>query len=223
MGAEFYIVSEYTEHIAPSEGNDGVLTVSVTADPDMDGYVYLLDTIDGMTPISLTGVENVPAGAQLEQIMLGEAAAFRLKASDASSPVSLTASFSCPGFYDKEAEADDTGSPSIPVSHKFTNLFDTQIGKYSVTVLIPENNEIVKVSTPSKYVDYKLDIKDGRRSVSTSKSKLAPAGTVTLSMSYGKPLASKGYGKVLIWAFCLAIGGAVFYARLPKKERVKTR
>jgi hypothetical protein len=215
--AENYTVETYNETYAPGEKTDGILTVQLKAAPGADGYVYLVKTIAKMTPRgNLEGAQN--ASGSLESYKQGDMDFFRVKASNPDASVSLTARFDCPGFYGAKPKAGDTGAPSIPVNCKFTNPFNTTVGSYNVKVILPEGEEVIAVTTPRAYADFVLGKDGDTRSVSISKKKLTPTSAVTLTFSFGKTLANSALGVILLWLACLAVGGAVLIARLPRKK-----
>jgi hypothetical protein len=215
--AENYTVETYNETYTPGEKTDGILTVQLKAAPGADGYVYIVKTIAKMTPRgNLEGTQNV--SGPLESYKQGDIEFFRVKASNPGTAASLTARFDCPGFYGAKPKAGDTGAPSIPVNCKFTNLFSTTVGAYSVKVVLPQGEEVIAVTAPKAYADYVLGLEGGSRSVSTSKKKLTPASAITLNFSFGKTLANSAPGLILLWLVCLALGGAVLIARLPRKK-----
>jgi hypothetical protein len=74
------------------------------------------------------------------------------------------------------------------------------------------------VTTPRAYADFVLGLEGDSRSVSISKKKLAPSAAMTLTFSFGKTLANSAPGVILLWLACLAVGGAVLIARLPRKK-----
>ena len=213
---EGYAVESYAETYTPGENGSGILTVRLKANPALDGYVYLVKSFGKMNPKGLSETQNVQGG--IETYKSGDTELFRVKAPDSGSPVSLTAVFDCPAFYGAKAKAGETGSPSIPVSSKFTNPFTTAIGSYSVKVILGEGEEIVNVSAPKAYADYTLGKEGDSRSVSVSKKKLAALGGITLTFSYGKTLANRALGVTLLWLVCLALGIAVLIARFPRRK-----
>lgn len=216
---EGYKIESYSETYSPGENADGVLKVLLKAAPADDGYVYLFKSFAKMTPRgNLEASQNTEGG--LEAYKTGDIEFFRVKAADPGSPVSLTASFDCPGFYGAKAKVNgETGSPAIPVNTKFANPFSSAIGAYNVKVILPAGQEIVNVTAPKAYADYTLGREaDNARSVSVSKKKLAPMAALNLTCAYGKTAANSAAGTFCIWAICLAVGIAVLIARLPKKK-----
>ena len=218
---EFYTVTTYAEVFTPVSAADAVVTVEVEAEPDKEGYIYIEKSIKDMEPTGDITGENI-AGSEIEEYKMGSIDCYRIKASNPSGIAKAKAQFTCKGFYAAKAKADQNGRADIPVSYKFTNYFANAIGKYNVKIVLPEDNEIIKVSTPAKYADFKLSEQDGLKAVGISKSKLAPAAAVTLAFTMNTPFASTVLGKVIIWALCLTVGLSVLFARI-KESRVAER
>jgi len=215
--AEFYTVTVYAEVFTPVNAADAVVTVEVEAEPDKEGYIYIEKSVKGMEPTGDITGENI-AGFGLEEYKAGSIDCYRIKTSNPSGAAKVKARFNCAGFYAAEMEAEENGSANTPISYKFTNYFANAIGKYSVKIVLPEDTEIIKVSTPAKYADFKLSEQDGLRAISVSKSKLAPAAAVTLAFVMGSPAVSTVLGKVMVWMLCLAIGMSVLFARIKESK-----
>ena len=99
------------------------------------------------------------------------------------------------------------------MSYKFTNYFPTKIGNYDVMIYVPQGMEIVKMSSPSAYADYKLAEMDGMRGAGNAKA-LAAAAANTLTFTFDT--AAGAVTNILIWVICLAIGVFVFVDRYKK-------
>jgi len=217
-----YVIESYAETYSPGEKLDGVLTVQIKAKPAEDGYVYLVKSSGKMAPKgNLADAQNTTGG--IETFKSGDLEFFRVKASNPEAQVSFRASFDCPDFYGAKQIVGDTGAPSIPVTSRFTNPFNTAIGTYSVKVILPAGKEIIAVTTPNAYAGFTLGREvNGSRSVSVSKKNLAATAAQNLIFSYGTTIANSTLGVILLWLFCLAIGIAVLIARFPKKAKAES-
>lgn len=213
VAADYCTVSDYKETFTPTSATDSRLTVNITAEPDADGYVYISKTIKNMT------IEGEATGTNLagqaEEYEMGALTVFRIKAENPNEAVEAELTFACPDFYNAAPKAETTGTANIPVSYKFTNYLSNPIGKYSVTIALPQGMEFVKVSTPSKYSDFTLSqTGSGLRALTVSKSKLAPAAAVTAAFTFNDAGVSAGLPKLAVWVVCLAIGGLILLAKL---------
>ena len=211
MAEEVINVASYTEVFTPVNESDGQLTVTVKGTAGADGYMYVIAAAKGMEPVSVAG-ENL-SGTELEAYKNGSEIYFRIAVADPAVEATVEATFNVPGFYAVSRAADTNGAEDYSLSYKFTNYLPSKIGKYSVMVYVPEGMEIAKVSSPSKYADYKLAELDGMRGAGNEKA-LAAAAANTLTFTFDK--AAGGMTNILIWVVCLAIGAFVFIDRYKK-------
>ena len=211
--AEYVEIAEYKEVFKPAADNAAELTVTVKGTADEGGYIYLMKTLEDTTAVSVEGDAVV---GELEEVTTSKVTFFRVKV-NTTEETELKAKFTVAGFYPAEATAEDNGGSNYAVSYTFTNHLQSQIGKYSVTVHVPEGNETVKVTTPSKYDKQKLGLtEDGIRTVGAS-GKLAPAATSGVAFTYNVPLS--GTMNIVIWAIALGLGGFVFFDRLREAKK----
>ena len=211
--AEYVEIAEYKEVFKPAADNAAELTVTVKGTADEGGYIYLMKTLEDTTAVSVEGDAVV---GELEEVTTSKVTFFRVKVNTAEE-TEVKAKFTVAGFYPTAATAEDNGGSNYAVSYTFTNHLQSQIGKYSVTVHVPEGNETVKVTTPSKYDKQKLGLtEDGIRTVGAS-GKLAPAATSGVAFTYNVPLS--GTMNIVIWAIALGIGGFVFFDRLREAKK----
>lgn len=212
-GAEYINIAEYKETFAPAADLAADLTVNVKATAGEDGYIYLIKTLENTTAVSVTG-DNV--AGKLEEYTQGGINYYRVKVNTAEE-TEITAKFAVAGFYPEASTAEDNGGANYAVDYTFTNHFDSEIGKYVVSVVVPEGHETVKVTTPAKYEKQKLDVnEDGLRTVGAS-GKVAPAATSGVAFTYNAPLSSMM--NIVVWVVCLGIGGLVFIDRLKKAKQ----
>lgn len=210
--AEYINIAEYSETFAPAADLAAELTVKVKATAGEDGYIYLIKTLADTTPVSVSG-DNV--AGELEEYTQGGINYYRVKVNTAEE-TEITAKLTVAGFYPADSTAGDNGGANYSVAYTFTNHFDSEIGKYAVTVKVPEGNETVKVTNPAKYEKQKLGTDDnGLRTVGAS-GKVAPAATSGVAFTYNAPLS--GMMNIAIWVVCLAIGGFVFVDRYKKAK-----
>ena len=214
MAAEVINVASYTEVFTPVNEADAQMAVTVKGTAGEDGYMYIIAAAKGMEPAAVTG-ENL-AGAELEAYKNGSENYFRIAVADPAAEATVEATFNVPGFYAVSRAADTNGAEDYSLSYKFTNYLPSKIGKYSVMVYVPEGMEIAKVSSPSKYADYKLAELDGMRGAGNEKA-LAAAAANTLTFTFDK--AAGTMANVLIWVVCLAIGAFVFIDRYKKATK----
>lgn len=214
MAAEVINVASYTEVFTPVNEADAQLTVTVKGAAGEDGYMYIIAAAKGMEPAGVTG-ENL-AGTELEAYKNGSESYFRIAVADPAAEATAIATFNVPGFYAVSRAADTNGAEDYSLSYKFTNYLPSKIGKYSVMVYVPQGMEIAKVSSPSKYADYKLAELDGMRGAGNEKA-LAAAAANTLTFTFDK--AAGTMINVLIWVVCLAIGAFVFIDRYKKATK----
>ena len=212
---ELFTVITYDEVFTPANAVDAVLTVEIEAKPDTDGYIYIAKTVKDMKPVGEVTGENI-GGNKLEEYKMGNINCYRVKVNDPYRTAKAKVQFDCLNFYNAAAKADQNGRANIPVTHVFTNFFVNPIGTYNLKVVLPEKTEIVKVSTPSKYADFKLSDENGLKAIAISKSKLAPAAAAKLD--YTMNTSASIFDKILIWTFCLAIGLFVLFARLRENK-----
>ena len=211
MADEVINVASYTEVFTPVNETDAQLTVTVKGTAGEDGYLYLIAAAKGMEPAGVAG-ENL-SGTELEAFKNGSESYFRVAVADPAAEATVEATFNVPGFYAVSRAADTNGAEDYSLSYKFTNYLPSKIGKYSVMVYVPQGMEIAKVSSPSKYADYKLAELDGMRGAGNAKA-LAAAAANTLTFTFDK--AAGAMTNVLIWVVCLAIGAFVFIDRYKK-------
>lgn len=214
MAAEVINVASYTEVFTPVNEADAQMAVTVKGTAGEDGYMYIIAAAKGMEPAAVTG-ENL-AGTELEAYKNGSENYFRIAVADPAAEATVEATFNVPGFYAVSRAADTNGAEDYSLSYKFTNYLPSKIGKYSVMVYVPEGMEIAKVSSPSKYADYKLAELDGMRGAGNEKA-LAAAAANTLTFTFDK--AAGTMVNVLIWVVCLAIGAFVFIDRYKKATK----
>ena len=168
----------------------------------------------GMNNFSCTMNACVKIG-ELEEVKTGKVAFYRVKVNTVEE-TEVKAKFTVAGFYPAETTNEDNGGSNYAVSYTFTNHLQSQIGKYAVTVHVPEGMETVKVTTPAKYDKQKLGLtEDGIRTVGAS-GKVAPAATSGVAFTYNAPLS--GTMNIVIWAVAVGIGGFVFFDRLRKAK-----
>ena len=214
MADEVINVASYTEVFTPVNETDAQLTVTVKGTAGEDGYLYLIAAAKGMEPAGVAG-ENL-SGTELEAFKNGSESYFRVAVADPAAEATVEATFNVPGFYAVSRAADTNGAEDYSLSYKFTNYLPSKIGKYSVMVYVPQGMEIAKVSSPSKYADYKLAELDGMRGAGNEKA-LAAAAANTLTFTFDK--AAGAMTNVLIWVVCLAIGAFVFIDRYKKATK----
>lgn len=214
QAADCVSVSAYHETFTPSGAEDGILTVHVEGEPDKDGYLYVICSAEGMTPMGeITGRNLAETG--LEPVSIGSVEFFRIKAADKDNPAEFTAQFLCPGFYSSKKVAADNGKEHFSVSYKFTNYFSEKIGAYTLKIELSPGNQIIRVTKPAAYADFILSKENGMRAVGLAKG-IAPSATVNLDFTYSVPLTSGMAGKAAIWGICLVPGLAVAVDRLKK-------
>lgn len=210
--AAYVEIAEYKEVFKPAADNAANLTVTVKGTADEGGYIYLIKTLADTTPVSVEGDAVV---GELEEVTTGKVTFYRVKVNTAEE-TELKAKFTVAGFYPAATTNEDNGGSNYAVSYTFTNHLQSQIGKYSVTVHVPEGMETVKVTTPAKYDKQKLGLtEDGIRTVGAS-GKVAPAATSAVAFTYNAPLS--GTMNIVIWVAALGIGGFVFVDRLRKAK-----
>lgn len=212
-------VESYSEKIVPDSNGNGILTVELKAQPDNNGYVYLVASNNKMKFTQLNNQNNVAENTAPEPYQIGELNFYRIQAKEPANSVSVSAEFMLENFFKTKAKAPETGALETPINYKFTNSFPNTIGVYSITIFIPQGDEILNVKTPSAYAKYQLDSQDGMRSISVSQKKLASMAAVTLNFNFGTGLSNSAFGKIALWILCLAIGLAVLIARLPRKPK----
>ena len=211
--AEYVEIAEYKEVFKPAADNAADLTVTVKGTADQGGYIYLIKTLADTTPVS---VEGDAVEGELEEVKTGKVSFYRVKV-NTTEETEVKAKFTVAGFYPTEATAEDNGGSNYAVSYKFTNQLQSEIGKYAVTIHVPEGNETVKVTNPAKYDKQKLGLTDeGIRTVGAS-GKLAPAANTAVDFTYNTPLS--GTANIVIWAIALGIGGFVFFDRLREAKK----
>ena len=211
MAAEAINVASYTEVFVPVNEADAQLTVTVKGTAGEDGYLYIVAAAKGMEPAAVTG-ENL-SGTELEAYKNGSESYFRVAVADPAAEATATATFNVPGFYAVSRAADTNGAEDYKMSYKFTNYFPTKIGNYDVMIYVPQGMEIVKMSSPSAYADYKLAELDGMRGAGNAKA-LAAAAANTLTFTFDT--AAGAVTNILVWVICLAIGAFVFVDRYKK-------
>ena len=214
MAAEVINVASYTEVFTPVNEADGQLAVTVKGTAGEDGYMYIIAAAKGMEPAAVTG-ENL-AGTELEAYKNGSESYFRIAVADPAAEATVEATFNVPGFYKVSRAADTNGAEDYKMSYKFTNYFPTKIGNYDVMVYVPQGMEIVKMSSPSAYADYKLAEMDGMRGAGNAKA-LAAAAANTLTFTFDA--AAGAMTNILVWVICLAIGAFVFIDRYKKATK----
>ena len=214
MAAEVVNVASYTEVFTPVNEADAQLTVTVKGTAGEDGYMYIVAAAKGMEPAGVAG-ENL-SGTELEAYKNGSESYFRIAVADPAAEATVEATFNVPGFYAVSRKADTNGAEDYSLSYKFTNYLPSKIGSYDVMVYVPQGMEIVKMSSPSAYADYKLAELDGLRGAGNTKA-LAAAAANTLTFTFDKT--AGGMTNILIWVVCLAIGAFVFVDRYKKATK----
>lgn len=211
--SEYVEISEYKETFKPTDNQNAELTIKVKGTADEDGYLYLIKTLDNMSVISVDGDCVV---GEIEEVTSSKITFYRIKV-NTKEETEVSVKCNVEEFYPAEATAEDNGGSNYVIDYTFTNHFQSEIGKYNVTVYVPLDNETVKVSTPAKYDKQKLGITDdGYRSVGAG-GKLAPAASTQLTFTYNTPLS--GIMNIVVWVLCLGIGGFVFVDRLKKAKQ----
>ena len=196
------------------ERNGGNLTYRLTKEEVAEMRPFFDAQPREWVAMGVTG-ENL-AGTELEVYKNGSESYFRIAVADPALEATVNATFSVPGFYNVSRAADTNGAEDYSLSYKFTNYLPSKIGKYDVMVYVPQGMEISKVSSPSKYADYKLAELDGMRGAGNAKA-LAAAAANTLTFTYDA--AAGTMINVLIWVICLAIGAFVFIDRYKKATK----
>lgn len=214
MAAETINVASYAEVFTPVNEADAQLAVTVKGTAGEDGYLYLIAAAKGMEPVSVAG-ENL-SGTELEAYKNGSESYYRIAVADPAAEATVEATFNVPGFYAVSRAAETNGAEDYKLSYKFTNYLPTKIGSYDVMVYVPQGMEIVKMSSPSAYADYKLAELDGLRGAGNSKA-LAAAAANTLTFTFDK--AAGGLTNILVWVVCLAVGAFVFIDRYKKATK----
>lgn len=215
LATESFTVITYNEIFTPVNAVDGVLTVEIEAKPDTDGYIYFEKTVKDMKPVGDVTGENI-VGSKLEEYKMGNINCYRVKANDPYRTAKAKVQFNCSNFYNAKAKAGQNGRADIPITYVFTNFFENAIERYNLKIVLPEKAEIIKVSTPSKYADFKLSEENGLKAIGISKSKLAPATAVKLDFTMNTSAST--LDKIVIWVFCLGVGLFVLFARLKESK-----
>ena len=96
-------ISSYTEVMKPVGEVDGELTVTVKGTAGTEGYLYLMVPVKGMTPAGEVTGENVEG--ELEAYKEGANNYFRIKVADTAAEATVTAKFTCAGYYDLASAA----------------------------------------------------------------------------------------------------------------------
>jgi len=208
---DYVKISSYKETMKPTENMDGILSIAVEGEVGEDGYLYLIESVKGMELNGSISGENL--GGDLEAVKIGSVNYYRVKAADTSAPVVVNADFTCAKFYAPTPKADTNGGNTLPISYKFVNSLESNIGKYSVQIFVPEGYQIVKVTTPSAYADFILDEADGMRSVGLSGSVKAGA-TSTVAFTFNPEHSTMQ--NAIVWVLCLGVGIAVLVDRMKK-------
>ena len=208
---DYVKISSYKETMKPTENMDGILSIAVEGEVGEDGYLYLIESVKGMELNGSISGENL--GGDLEAVKIGSVNYYRVKAADTSAPVVVNADFTCAKFYAPTPKADTNGGNTLPISYKFVNSLESNIGKYSVQIFVPEGYQIVKVTTPSAYADFILDEVDGMRSVGLSGSVKAGA-TSTVAFTFNPEHSTMQ--NAIVWVLCLGVGIAVLVDRMKK-------
>ena len=214
MAAEVINVASYTEVFAPVNEADAQLTVTVKGTAGEDGYLYIIAAAKGMEPAAVSG-ENL-SGTELEAYKNGSESYFRIAVADPAAEATAIATFNVPGFYAVSRAAETNGAEDYKLSYKFTNYFPTKIGNYDVMVYVPKGMEIVKMSSPSAYADYKLAEMDGMRGAGNAKA-LAAAAANTLTFTFDA--AASAMTNILVWVICLGVGLFVLADRYKKATK----
>ena len=214
MAAEVINVASYTEVFTPVNEADGQLAVTVKGTAGEDGYMYIIAAAKGMEPVSVAG-ENL-SGTELEAYKSGSESYFRIAVADPAAEATVEATFNVPGFYAVARAAETNGAEDYKMSYKFTNYFPTKIGNYDVMVYVPKGMEIVKMSSPSAYADYKLAEMDGMRGAGNAKA-LAAAAANTLTFTFDA--AASAMTNILVWVICLGVGLFVLADRYKKATK----
>lgn len=210
--AEYVEIAEYKEVFKPAADGAADLTVTVKGTADNGGYLYLIKTLADTTPVSVEGDAVV---GELEEVKTGSVTFYRVKV-NTTEETELKAKFTVAGFYPTTATAEDNGGSNYAVAYTFTNHLQSQIGKYAVTVHVPEGHETVKVTTPAKYDKQKLGLtEDGIRTVGAS-GKVAASATSGVAFTYNTPLS--GTGNMVVWGVAVVVGGLIFVDRLRKAK-----
>ena len=211
---DYVKISSYTETMKPTENMDGILSITAEGEVGEDGYLYLIESVKGMELNGTISGENL--GGDLEAVKIGSVNYYRVKAADESAPVVVNADFTCAKFYAPTPKADTNGGNTLPISYKFVNSLESNIGKYSVQIFVPEGYQIVKVTTPSAYADFILDEADGMRSVGLSGSVKAGA-TSTVAFTFNPEHSTMQ--NAIVWGVCLGVGIAVLVDRTKKARQ----
>jgi len=211
---DYVKISSYKETMKPTENMDGILSIAVEGEVGEDGYLYLIESVKGMELNGSISGENL--GGDLEAVKIGSVNYYRVKAADTSAPVVVNADFTCAKFYAPTPKADTNGGNTLPISYKFVNSLESNIGKYSVQIFVPEGYQIVKVTTPSAYADFILDEADGMRSVGLSGSVKAGA-TSTVAFTFNPEHST--LQNAIVWVLCLGVGVAVLVDRMKKARQ----
>ena len=210
--AKYVEIADYKEVFKPAADNAASLTVTVKGTADEGGYIYLIKTLKDTKPVSVEGAAVV---GELEEVKTGKVTFYRVKV-NTTEATEVKAKFTVAGFYPAETKNEDNGGSNYSLSYTFTNHFQSDIAKYSVTVHVPEGYETVKVTTPAKYDSQKLGIsEDGLRTVGAS-GKVACAKTSGVAFTYNAPLS--GTMNMVIWGVAVGIGGFVFFDRFRKAK-----
>jgi hypothetical protein len=212
--ADYLKITSYKETMKPTESMDGILSIAVEGEVGEDGYLYVIESVKGMELTGSISGENL--GGDLEAVKIGSVNYYRVKAADESAPVVLNAEFTCAKFYAPTPKADTNGGNALPISYKFVNSLESNIGKYSIQIFVPQGYQIVKVTTPSAYADYILDEVDGMRSVGLNGSVKAGA-TSTVAFNFNPEHSTMQ--NAIVWVVCLGVGLAVLVDRMKKARK----
>ena len=210
--AEYVEIAEYKEVFKPAADGAANLTATVKGTADNGGYLYLIKTLKDTTVVSVEGDAVV---GELEEVKTGSVSFYRVKV-NTTEETTVTAKFTVAGFYPTAKTDEDNGGSNYALAYTFTNHLQSQIGKYVVTVHVPEGHETVKVTTPAKYDKQKLGLtEDGIRTVGAS-GKVAASATSGVAFTYNTPLT--GTMNMVIWGVAVVVGGLIFVDRLRKAK-----
>lgn len=199
-------IKNYSELVTLSKDNQ-TLKVQAECVSDPEGFVYL----PGKGKLSIK--ELAVKGAELknpkgEDGKLMDLPYFRIQVDKPNTAVTVSLLYEGKDIVKEKASKIGETYPGRVTNYTrtFLNTTPVDIGKYSITLVLPEGKDVYKVTKPAKFEDLKLSVADGRKQVAPKAASVKAGGSYELVLDVCEQPGSRN---ATIWI--ISIGLALFF------------
>jgi len=205
-------IKTYSEVVTLSKDTQ-TMKVQAECVSDPEGFVYL------PSRAKLTVKEITVKGAELknpkgEDGKLKDLPYFRIQVDKPNTAVTVSLVYEGKDIVkEKDSKLGETYPGRVTnYTRTFLNTTPVDIGKYSITLQLPEGKDIFKVTKPAKFEDFKLSFKEGRKQVTPKAAAVKAGGSYELVMDVCEQPGSRN---IAIWIVC---GGLAAFFLIKRKD-----